>query len=426
MIDINLVKANPDRLKNALLNRNKKDVTNELLELHNKYLNTITQLQNAREERNKLTESFANAKRNNYTTIIQQLAEKLNELKTNISSLEEEGTNNQNKYKELLSTIPNIPDEECPIGKDEKSNKILKQVGIPRQFSFKPKEHNELGENLGLMDFKRAAKIAGSRFVFLFSDLCRLERALAQFMLDLHRENGYKEVYVPLIVQYNAMFGTGQLPKFEEDLFKTTINTYLIPTAEVALTNIYNNEILKEEDLPIRVTAYTPCFRSEAGSAGKDTTGMIRQHQFTKVELVSITTPDQSKEEHERMTCCAEEVLEKLELPYQRVLLSTGDMGFSSEKTYDLEVWLPGQNQYREISSCSRCNTFQARRMNTRYKNEKTKKNEFVHTLNGSGVAVGRCLIAVMENYQQEDGSIIIPNVLQKYMGGQKVIEQIN
>ncbi|MBQ9441097.1 MAG: serine--tRNA ligase [Alphaproteobacteria bacterium] len=426
MIDINLVKANPDRLKNALLNRNKKDVTNELLELHNKYLNTITQLQNAREERNKLTESFANAKRNNYTTIIQQLAEKLNELKTNISSLEEEGTNNQNKYKELLSTIPNIPDEECPIGKDEKSNKILKQVGIPRQFSFKPKEHNELGENLGLMDFKRAAKIAGSRFVFLFSDLCRLERALAQFMLDLHRKNGYKEVYVPLIVQYNAMFGTGQLPKFEEDLFKTTINTYLIPTAEVALTNIYNNEILKEEDLPIRVTAYTPCFRSEAGSAGKDTTGMIRQHQFTKVELVSITTPDQSKEEHERMTCCAEEVLEKLELPYQRVLLSTGDMGFSSEKTYDLEVWLPGQNQYREISSCSRCNTFQARRMNTRYKNEKTKKNEFVHTLNGSGVAVGRCLIAVMENYQQEDGSIIIPNVLQKYMGGQKVIEQIN
>ena len=425
MIDINLVKANPEILKNALLNRNKKDITNELLELHNKYLNTITQLQHAREERNKLTESFANAKRNNDSATIQILTEQLNELKTSTSSLEEEENNNQNKYKELLYTIPNIPDEECPIGKDETSNKILKQVGTPRQFSFKPKEHNELGENLGLMDFKRAAKIAGSRFVFLFSDLCRLERALAQFMLDLHRKNGYTEVYVPLIVQYNAMFGTGQLPKFEEDLFKTTINTYLIPTAEVALTNIYNNEILKEEDLPIRVTAYTPCFRSEAGSAGKDTTGMIRQHQFTKVELVSITTPDQSKEEHERMTCCAEEVLEKLELPYQRVLLSTGDMGFSSEKTYDLEVWLPGQNQYREISSCSRCNAFQARRMNTRYKNEKTKKNEFVHTLNGSGVAVGRCMIAVMENYQQEDGSIAIPSALQEYMNGQKVIENM-
>ena len=425
MIDINLVKTNPEILKNALLHRNKKDVTDELLELHNKYLTTITQLQNAREERNKLTEEFAKAKRNNDNEVIKTLTEKLNVLKVNISQLEESEVNNQNKYKELLYTIPNIPDEECPIGKDETSNKILKRVGTPKQFSFKPKEHNELGEKLGLMDFKRAAKIAGSRFVFMFEDLCRLERALAHFMLDLHRKNGYREVYVPLIVQYNAMFGTGQLPKFEEDLFKTTIDTYLIPTAEVSLTNIYNNEILKEEELPIRVTAYTPCFRSEAGSAGKDTTGMIRQHQFTKVELVSITTPDQSKEEHERMTCCAEEVLEKLELPFQRVLLSTGDMGFSSEKTYDLEVWLPGQNQYREISSCSRCNTFQARRMNTRYKNEKTKKNEFVHTLNGSGVAVGRCLIAVMENYQQEDGSIVIPNVLQKYMDGQKIIEAI-
>ena len=425
MIDINLVKTNSEVLKNALLHRNKQNVTDELLELHNKYLTTITQLQNAREERNKLTEEFAKAKRNNDSEVIKTLTEKLNKLKSNISELENEEIVNQNKYKELLYTIPNIPDEECPIGKDETSNKILKKVGTPKQFSFKPKEHNELGEKLGLMDFKRAAKIAGSRFVFMFEDLCRLERALAHFMLDLHRKNGYREVYVPLIVQYNAMFGTGQLPKFEEDLFKTTIGTYLIPTAEVSLTNIYNNEILKEEELPIRITAYTPCFRSEAGSAGKDTTGMIRQHQFTKVELVSITTPDQSKEEHERMTCCAEEVLEKLELPFQRVLLSTGDMGFSSEKTYDLEVWLPGQNQYREISSCSRCNTFQARRMNTRYKNEKTKKNEFVHTLNGSGVAVGRCLIAVMENYQQEDGSIVIPNVLQKYMDGQKIIETI-
>ena len=422
MIDINLIEANPNILKKALLNRNKQDITDELIELHNKYLAIVTKLQNIRGERNKLTEEFAKAKRANDNELIKELSEKLNKLKSDILLLEENEINNHNKYKELLYTIPNIPDEECPIGKDETSNKILKKVGTPRQFNFKPKEHNELGEQLGLMDFKRAAKIAGSRFVFLFGDLCRLERAIAQFMLDLHRKNGYKEVYVPLIVQSNAMFGTGQLPKFEEDLFKTTINTYLIPTAEVSLTNIYNNEILKEEELPIRVTAYTPCFRSEAGSAGKDTTGMIRQHQFTKVELVSITTPDQSKDEHERMTACAEEVLIKLDLPFQRVLLSTGDMGFSSEKTYDLEVWLPGQNQYREISSCSRCNTFQARRMNTRYKNEKTKKNEFVHTLNGSGVAVGRCLIAIMENYQQEDGSIVIPDVLQKNMDGQKII----
>ncbi|MBR1944586.1 MAG: serine--tRNA ligase [Alphaproteobacteria bacterium] len=423
MIDINLIKSSPEILKNALLHRNKHDVTDELIELHNKYLTITTQLQNVREERNKLTEEFAKAKKTNDNNRIKQLSEILNKLKSEISSLEESEINNQNEYRELLCTIPNIPDEECPIGKDETSNKVLKQVGTPKQFSFKPKEHNELGETLGLMDFKRASKIAGSRFVFLFGDLCRLERAIAHFMLDLHRKNGYKEVYVPLIVQSNAMFGTGQLPKFEEDLFKTTINTYLIPTAEVSLTNIYNNEILKEEDLPIRLTSYTPCFRSEAGSAGKDTTGMIRQHQFTKVELVSITTPEQSKDEHERMTCCAEEVLTKLDLPFQRVLLSTGDMGFSSEKTYDLEVWLPGQNQYREISSCSRCNTFQARRMNTRYKNEKTKRNEFVHTLNGSGVAVGRCLIAIMENYQQEDGSISIPTVLQKYMDGQTIIK---
>lgn len=423
MIDINLIKSNPEILKSALLNRNKPDVTDKLLELYNNYTNTITELQNAREERNKLTDSFAKAKKDNDSKTIQELSKKLNELKSKIFLLEESEINNQNKYKELLYTIPNIPDNDCPIGKDETSNRVLKKVGNPKKFTFKPKEHNALGENLGLMDFKRATKIAGARFVFLFNDLCRLERALADFMLDLHKKNGYTEVYVPLIVQSNAMFGTGQLPKFEEDLFKTTIGTYLIPTAEVSLTNLYNNEILKESDLPIRITAYTPCFRSEAGSAGKDTTGMIRQHQFTKVELVSITTPYQSKEEHERMTSCAEEVLEKLEIPYQRVLLSTGDMGFSSEKTYDLEVWLPGQNKYREISSCSRCNSFQAKRMNTRYKNEKTKKNEFVHTLNGSGVAVGRCLIAVMENYQQEDGSIAIPTVLQKYMNGQKVIE---
>jgi seryl-tRNA synthetase len=270
-----------------------------------------------------------------------------------------------------------------------------------------------------MMNFERATKIAGSRFVFLFGELARLERALAQFMLDIHtRENSYTEVYVPLILEKHAMFGVGQLPKFEDDLFKTSLGSYLIPTAEASLTNIFHNEIINEDDLPLRFTAYTPCFRSEAGSAGKDTAGMLRQHQFGKVELVSITTPDQSIEEHERMTECAEGILKKLELPFRTVVLSTGDMGFSSEKTYDIEVWLPGQGKYREISSCSRCNSFQARRMNTRFKNKSTKKNEFVHTLNGSGLAVGRCLIAVLENYQNKDGSINIPSALVPYFGG--------
>ncbi len=273
-----------------------------------------------------------------------------------------------------------------------------------------------------MMDFEKSARIAGSRFVFLFSEIARLERALAQFMLDIHtKENGYTEVYVPLILEQEAMFGVGQLPKFEEDLFKTTIGSYLIPTAEASLTNIHNGEILSETDLPLRYTAYTPCFRSEAGSAGRDTVGMLRQHQFGKVELVSITTPEQSVAEHERMTECAEGILKKLNLPFRTVVLSTGDMGFSSEKTYDLEVWLPGQDKYREISSCSRCNNFQARRMNTRYKNETTGKNEFVHTLNGSGIAVGRCLIAVMENYQQKNGTIEIPAVLIPYFGKDRI-----
>ena len=273
-----------------------------------------------------------------------------------------------------------------------------------------------------MMDFEKSAKMAGSRFVLLFNKIAKLERALAQFMLDVHtKENGYTEVYVPLILNSSCMFGVGQLPKFEEDLFKTTIGSYLIPTAEASLTNIHRESILQESDLPLRYTAYTPCFRSEAGSAGRDTAGMLRQHQFGKVELVSITTPDLEIEEHERMTSCAEGILKRLELPFRTVCLSTGDMGFSSEKTYDLEVWLPSQNMYREISSCSRCGTFQARRMNTRFSNTKTGKNEFVATLNGSGVAVGRCLIAVMENYQQNNGTIVIPDALRPYYGANTI-----
>lgn len=422
MIDIHLVRANPDILKIALKNRNKPDITDSLLNLYDTYIKKNADLQKKQEIRNTLSEEFAKLKKNNQST--DEISKELNNLKCEISALLNEVNIAEKKYKDILVSIPNIPCPECPIGKDEQANIVIKQVGNKPQFSFKPKEHFELGENLGLMNFQKAARIAGSRFTFLFADLAKLERALAQFMLDLHTQNGYQEVYVPLLVNERAMFGTGQLPKFEEDLFKTHVGSYLIPTAEVSLTNIYNNEIIPMERLPLRFTAYTPCFRSEAGAAGKDTSGMIRQHQFGKVELVSITTADQSSQEHERMTHCAEMVLEKLQLPFQRVLLSTGDMGFSAEKTYDLEVWMPGQNKYREISSCSKCGNFQARRMNTRFKNTLTNKNEFVHTLNGSGVAVGRCLIAIMENYQQEDGNISVPEVLQPYLNGKKIIEK--
>ncbi|HEY9520847.1 MAG TPA: serine--tRNA ligase, partial [Methyloceanibacter sp.] len=366
---------------------------------------------------------------------------------------------------------PNIPAADVPVGLDEKANVELRKVGTPRKFDFQPKQHFELGEALGLMDFETATKLSGSRFVLLKGALARLERALSQFMLDLHTsEHGYGEINPPLLVSDDSMFGTAQLPKFEEDQFvalsglapeertrdalSSAIDKaqgvgiriedresfwpvyqselksaakyqrrWLIPTAEVPLTNLVREDITDEAKLPIRVTAGTPCFRAEAGAAGKDTRGMIRQHQFEKVELVSITTPEQSAKEHERMTKCAEEVLKRLELPYRLVVLSTGDMGFAAQKTYDIEVWLPGQGMCREISSCSNCGDFQARRMNARYRPQGAKDTRFVHTLNGSGVAVGRALIAVMENYQEEDGSIRIPDALLPYMGGLAKIE---
>ena len=400
MVDINFVRKNPGVLDSALKNRNKEPVEAKLLEIEEQSRASQTRLQELQQERNKNSTAFGKAKaKGEDVSAIQQ---RMEALKKEMAEMTEVVNKSKTEFMELLSTIPNIPSDECP--------------------DFKPLEHHELGASLGMMDFEKSARIAGSRFVFLFSEIARLERALAQFMLDIHtKENGYTEVYVPLILEQKAMFGVGQLPKFEEDLFKTTIGSYLIPTAEASLTNIHNGEILSEKELPLRYTAYTPCFRSEAGSAGRDTVGMLRQHQFGKVELVSITTPEQSVAEHERMTECAEGILKKLNLPFRTVVLSTGDMGFSSEKTYDLEVWLPGQDKYREISSCSRCNNFQARRMNTRYKNEKTGKNEFVHTLNGSGIAVGRCLIAVMENYQQKDGSIEIPEALIPYFGKDRI-----
>jgi seryl-tRNA synthetase len=317
-----------------------------------------------------------------------------------------------------LAAVPNVLDPDVPDGKTEQENRQLKVLGGQRNFAFTPKQHFEIGEKLGLMDFAAAAKLAGSRFTVLRGALARLERALGQYMLDVHtQEHGYTETVVPLLVNDAAMFGTGQLPKFAEDLYKTTDGRWLIPTAEVPLTNLVAGEILPANSLPLRLTALTPCFRSEAGSAGRDVRGMLRQHQFTKVELVSIVRPEDSAAEHERMTRCAETILERLELPYRRMLLCAGDTGFSAAKTYDLEVWLPGQGMYREISSCSNTRAFQARRMNARFRNAEGRP-EFVHTLNGSGVAVGRALIAVLENYQDADGGITVPEVLRPYMQG--------
>ncbi|MEP6483885.1 MAG: serine--tRNA ligase [Rudaea sp.] len=332
----------------------------------------------------------------------------------------------QARIANIALGIPNLADASVPPGKDESENVEQHRWGTPRPFEFAPKDHVELGARNGWLDGETAAKMSGARFTVLRGDLARLHRALAQFMLDLHtREHGYLECNVPLLVNAQAMQGTGQLPKFADDLFETSgeLHRYLIPTAEVSLTNIVADEIVAVEKLPLRMTAHSPCFRAEAGSYGKDVRGMIRQHQFEKVELVTISKPDESFAEHERMTRCAETVLEKLELPYRRMLLCAGDMGFAAAKTYDLEVWLPSQNTYREISSCSNCTDFQSRRMQARWKNPETGKNELVHTLNGSGVAVGRALIAVMENYQNADGSITVPMALRSYMGEKDRIE---
>ena len=343
-------------------------------------------------------------------------------IKEKLTALEEQEKLLATKLEHIVVRIPNLPAADVPDGKDEKDNKELRRFGEPTRINS-AKEHFEIGEKLGQMDFDTAAKLSGARFTLLKGDLARLERALGNFMLDVHTQDfGYTEMSPPLLVNDAAVFGVGQLPKFEEDLFKTTTGMWLISTSEVPLTNIVNGDIVKKEELPIRVTARTPCFRSEAGSAGKDTRGMLRQHQFYKVELVSITTPDQSEAEHERMVGCAEAILKKLELPFRTIVLCTGDMGFASRKTYDIEVWLPGQNAYREISSCSNCGDFQARRMNARFRGANDKNTEFLHTLNGSGIAIGRCLIAVLENYQQPDGSVIIPPVLRPYMGGMERI----
>lgn len=425
MLDIKWIRENPEALDTALAKRGAGPLSSELIALDEKRREHVGKVQAAQERRNAASKEIGKAMAEKDAATADKLKAEVGELKTFLADAEEEERRLVKELNDALSSLPNVPADDVPLGKDEADNVEIRRVGNQRNFSFQPKEHYELGEALGYMDFERAAKIAGARFTVLKGPLARLERALGQFMLDLHTtENGYMETMPPLMVRDEAVYGTGQLPKFSEDLFRTTDGRWLIPTAEVPLTNLVADEIVDLKTLPQRYTALTPCFRSEAGSAGRDTRGMLRQHQFLKVEMVSITDADSSAAEHERMTACAEEVLKRLGLPFRTVVLCTGDMGFGAQKTYDIEVWMPGQNAYREISSCSVCGDFQGRRMNARYRPEGEKATRFVHTLNGSGVAVGRALIAVMENYQQEDGSVHIPEALQPYMGGLTRIEK--
>ena len=376
-----------------------------------------TEFQDRQQERNRMSNEIGAARGRGEDT--SALEKEVADLKYQAQSLEREEKNAAKRLHDLLAGLPNLPDSDVPDGADESANVEIRRWGEPPRFAGGARQHFEIGESLGLMDFERAAELSGSRFVVLRGQLARLERALAAFMLDMHtNEFGYTEISPPLLVRDAAAFGTGNLPKFEDDLFRTTGGRWLIPTAEMPLTNLVAGEILEEGALPLRFTAYTPCFRAEAGAAGKDTRGMIRQHQFSKVELVSVTRPEDSEAEHERMTACAEEVLKRLGLAYRVVVLSTGDMGFSAQKTYDIEVWLPGQERYREISSCSNCGAFQAQRMNARYRRAGEKQTDFVHTLNGSALAVGRTLIALLETYQEEGGGVALPDALRPYMGG--------
>ncbi len=412
MHDINFIRENPEIFDELLKKRFIEPKSNIIISLDTKKRSILTKSQELRANRKTLSSSFSNL--NDIDKI--ELQKKVQLIKNQIDELEKDIFNIDEQLKNTLSGLPNLTHSDVPVGEDENTNKLIKQVGIIPSFKFSPKSHYELGENLEMIDFEQAGKVSGTRFVYLKKNIARLERAIANFMLDKHtNEFGYTEINPPNLVRDAAAFGTGQLPKFSEDLFKTNTDHWLIPTAEVPLTNLVLDTIVSEKDLPLRYTAWTPCYRSEAGAAGRDTRGMIRQHQFSKVELVSITNEDESEIELDRMLNCATSILDDLEIPYQVILLSSGDMGFSAEKTYDIEVWLPGESKYREISSCSNCKSFQARRMNARYKT--TDQNKFVHTLNGSGLAVGRTLIAVLENYQNEDGSINIPKVLKPYMG---------
>jgi seryl-tRNA synthetase len=485
MHDIRAIRENPTAYAAALSRRPSVDGSSEIaeiLKLDEVVRAAILRKQEAEQARNAKSKEIGKAKASKDEALAASLMADVATAKETIETAGAEEAAATRDRDDLLARLPNIPLEDVPEGADEHGNKVLRTVGVPRQFAFTPRDHADIGESLKLMDFEAATRMSGARFVVLRGQLARMERALTQFMLDVQtEENGYVEHATPLLVRADAMYGTGQLPKFEDDLFKTEapnefgpeehkrqlhekyrpsfadflmskmgdqtamhtlidkliseaqragdydMRRYLIPTAEVSLTNIYREQIVDADILPVRMTAATPCFRSEAGSAGRDTKGMIRQHQFIKVELVSITRPEGSEAEHERMTTCAEGILERLGLPYRTMLLCTGDMGFGARKTYDIEVWLPSQNTYREISSCSNCGDFQARRMDAKFRRapqgaEKAAKPEFVHTLNGSGLAVGRTLVAILENYQREDGKVDVPEALQPYMGNLKVI----
>jgi seryl-tRNA synthetase len=424
MHDLRWIRENPDAFDRGLARRNLPPGAEPILALDREWRALETAAQESQAARNRLSREIGAAKSRGEP--VDELLRQVEGSKQTEAATAAKTAELRQQIDALLAGLPNLPAEEVPDGADETANQEIRRHGEPPRFNFDPLPHEAIGEKLGLMDFARAAKLSGSRFVVLKGTLARLERAIAHFMLDLHTgEFGYTEISPPLLVRDDVVFGTGQLPKQAEDMFRTTEETgglWLIPTAEVPLTNLVAGEILDEAALPLRFTAWTPCFRSEAGAAGKDTRGMLRQHQFEKVELVSITRPEESEAEHERMTHCAEEVLKRLGLSYRVMLLSSGDMGFAARKTYDLEVWLPAQNTYREISSCSNCGAFQALRMKARYRPSGGKGTQPVHTLNGSGLAVGRTMIAILENYQRHDGTVAIPEALQPYMGGQQLI----
>jgi seryl-tRNA synthetase len=425
MHDIKAIRENPKDFDAAMARRGLPAQAADLLKLDEKLRAAIAEKQEAETARNAASKMIGAAKAKGDDAEFERLRSEVGALKDKIEEAGNEETRIGTMLRDRLLSLPNIMADDVPMGADESANQELRQWGTPTDLGFAAKDHTALGEALGMLDFEAAAKISGARFAFLKGDLARLERALGAFMLDVQtQEHGFLEVAPPLLVRDNALIGTNQLPKFADDQFRTTTDHWLIPTAEVPLTNLAREAIHDEAELPHRYCAYTPCFRSEAGSAGKDTRGLIRMHQFMKVEMVVITTPENSDDEHERMTNCAEEILKRLELPYRVMLLCSGDTGFGAQKTHDLEVWLPSQNTYREISSVSNCGDFQARRMNARCRPAGEKKARFVHTLNGSGIAVGRALLAMMENYQREDGSIEIPAVLRPYMGGQEVIDR--
>ncbi len=426
MLDLKYIISHLDTVQKGMEKRNTPIDFSALFENEEKRKKLLLEIEQLRHQRNVVSDDIAKMKRSGQDA--QLSIEEMRTVSETIKNLDQDLAEVETAIHSFLITLPNLPHDDVPKGRDDTENRLEKTYGTPRQFDFAVQDHADIGEKLGILDLGRAAKLAGSRFPLYMGSGARLERALINFMLDIHtREHGYKETLPPFIVNRATMTGTGQLPKFEEDLFKLEgLDYFLIPTSEVPVTNIYANEILAEADLPCKFTAYTPCFRSEAGSYGRDTKGLIRQHQFNKVEMVKITTPESSFDELESLLANAETILQRLELPYQVLTLCTGDLGFSATKTYDIEVWMPGQDKYREISSCSNCLDFQARRANIRFKRENAKKPEFCHTLNGSGLAVGRTFAAILENYQQPDGTVTIPEALVPYMGGQKTIKNEN